>query len=160
MTMLAMLKSILWNGPTTVHLQLTLHLTDLCLLSVSGTGAAVGKETNNRKLKPAGIIGQPATATFSAPHKQALDQGCLNLCCLAMSKNYSQWCSFRLDCQISVRTRDWNYFEIARKISVPPWSWEGPRRFMVPVPGEGPLPPPVSGERPAKAKQSHYVNKW
>lgn len=115
MTMLAMLKSILWNGPTTVHLQLPLHLTDLCLLSVSGTGAAVGKETNNRKLKPAGIIGQPATATFSAPHKQALDQGCLNLCCLAMSKNYSQWCSFRLDCQISVRTRDWNYFEIARK---------------------------------------------
>lgn len=115
MTMLAMLKSILWNGPTTVHLQLPLHLTDLCLLSVSGTGAAVGKETNNRKLKPAGIIGQPATETFSAPHKQALDQGCLNLCCLAMSKNYSQWCSFRLDCQISVRTRDWNYFEIARK---------------------------------------------
>lgn len=30
-----------------------------------------------------------------------------------------------------------------------PWSREGPRRFVVPVPGEGPLPPPVSGERPA-----------
>lgn len=56
MTMLAMLKSIIWNGPTTVHLQLALHLTDLCLLSVSGTRAAVGKETNNRKLKRAELL--------------------------------------------------------------------------------------------------------
>lgn len=39
--------------------------------------------------------------------------------------------------------------------SVPPWSREGSRRFVVPVPGEGPLPPPVSGERPTKAKPSH-----
>lgn len=30
-----------------------------------------------------------------------------------------------------------------------PWSWKRPWRFMVPVPGQRPLPPPVSGERPA-----------
>jgi len=39
-------------------------------------------------------------------------------------------------------------FSVSRP-GVAPWSWEGPWRFVVPVPGEGPLPPPVSGERPA-----------
>lgn len=50
MTMLVTLKSIIWNGDacTTVHLQLPLHLTDRPLFSVSGPGAAVGKQRNKR----------------------------------------------------------------------------------------------------------------
>ena len=86
------LKSILWIGPTTVHLQLPLHLTDLCLLSVSGTGAAVGNENKQPKVKASrnywpschcNILSTTHTHTSTRPMMPE------SICCLAMSKNYS-----------------------------------------------------------------------
>lgn len=44
------------------------------------------------------------------------------------------------------------------KMSVPPGSREGPRGFVVPVPGEGSFSPPVSGERPENTKPAILTN--
>lgn len=40
-------------------------------------------------------------------------------------------------------------------LSLPPGTGERPRRSLVPLAGEGSLPPPVSGERPASRKDPH-----
>jgi len=50
--------------------------------------------------------------------------------------------------QLPLHLTDILLFSVIRP-GATPWSRERSRRFMVPVPGEGPLPPPVSGERPA-----------
>jgi len=50
--------------------------------------------------------------------------------------------------QLPLHLTDILLFSVIRP-GATPWSRERSRRFVVPVPGEGPLPPPVSGERPA-----------
>lgn len=169
MTMLAITKFLTWNGNTctTVHRQLPLHLTDVLLFSVSRPGAAVGKgEKNNYWPSCHCNILSSTTLKQRRPSQRTP----WFVCCLGMYESHFQRCNGPLEknpmcstvvsisksyCYAShwivkyVMAKDWKYL---RRSSVPPWSWEGPRRFVVPVPGEGPLPPPVSGERPEKSQ--------
>lgn len=154
MTMLVIMKSIIWKGDTCtrVCLRLPLHLTDAPLLSVSRPRTTTENRGEEKKKVKARENFWP----------KWLNRGCLCYQTASACENNVLMCSKEASLYFTMWWTNilWHKTEnliIGQKPSVPPWSWEGPGRFVVPVPGEGPLPPPVSGERPAKTKTSHYA---